>query len=128
MKDDKSLMSKSTKLGPDIYDINYSYTDIFLHLTTDLIKKGSCQCSKKKKKILSSSQYKFNQAYKKVEGDLEYLGILKSINKMKAALSILVGDDRKMMAKIKHNFEAQSYLWTDEDEDLEEVKNNRNRF
>jgi hypothetical protein len=59
---------------------------------------------------LSQQQYYYENGKEFIYKELSLTNILQSIRKLKASMSVLVGDDRKVIDMIKHQYLKESVL------------------
>jgi len=64
---------------------------------------------------LTQQQYYYEQGLQLVHKELSLTNILQSIRKLKASISILIGEDRKVIEMIKHQYLKESILPSDDE-------------
>lgn len=97
---DRNLMNKSIETSKDLYQVKYSISDIFSQF-----KGYICFTKKAKGKFLKHSELLFQRGYDKFEDEMDNINILKTIHKLKAAVSVLVNKKREVDLVKEHYME-----------------------
>lgn len=101
---DEKLMNRSHQITTELYEISYSFADVFSHAKTLAYQVLCCKCYARSQSYLSGSEYFFQKGYDILERDLDNINLLKTIKKMKAAISLLAKDREMQTSVIRQEF------------------------
>ena len=86
----KQIMARSTMHHSGLYSIRFNVSEIFSGLVQMFCIAFCCKCMKKKRTYLTATQHLYLNGLKSMERDLSNYDVLKTIKKLKAAVSHLV--------------------------------------
>jgi len=89
-RQEHSFKERLTKIINNRYDISYTAWDAFSIVKVNILSVCPFFKKNKVKKYLSKSQQFYKNGYEKLEKDFELIGLMKTINKMKATIAVLV--------------------------------------
>jgi hypothetical protein len=69
----------------------------------------------------------FEKAEETLDSDMSYFKLFQDVKKIKASLSLLVGNDTKMIENVKLLYKKLSTIYTDEKE-AKDFQNSKNEF